>query len=75
MADILPFLRGQSFDPEMTRIMGDAFNSAARSLHDRGQPAVVQEIIAKRIIDIAATGVRDSEQLARQALKSLGIAE
>jgi len=75
MADILPFLRGQSFDPEMTRIMGDAFNSAARSLHDRGQPTVVQEIIAKRIIDIAATGVRDSEQLARQALKSLGIAE
>ena len=55
------------------RIMGEAFDSARRELHDRGQPAVVQEIIAKRIIEIAATGVRDPEQLALQALGTLGI--
>jgi hypothetical protein len=73
MADILPFLTGHSFDPEMTRIMGDAFDEAARSLHDKGQPLVVQELIAKRIIDIAATGIRDPEQLAHQALRALGL--
>jgi hypothetical protein len=75
MADILPFLKGQSFDPETTRIMGEAFDTARRGLHDRGQPAVVQEIIAKRIIVIAATGVRNPNQLAEQALKELGIGE
>jgi hypothetical protein len=73
MADIIPFLAGQTFDPAMTRIMGEAFDSARRELHDRGQPAVVQEIIAKRIIEIAATGLRDPEQLALQALGTLGI--
>ena len=73
MADILPFLMGRSFDPETTRIMGEAFDTARHGLHDRGQPAVVQEIIAKRIIDIAATGERDPRQLAQQALKALGI--
>ena len=73
MADIVPFLAGQSFDPAMIRIMGEAFDTARRGLHDQGQPAVVQEIIARRIIAIAATGVRDPEQLALQALESLGI--
>jgi hypothetical protein len=73
MADIVPYLAGQSFDPAMVSIMGEALDTARRGLHDRGQLAVVQEIIAKRIIEIAATGVRDPEQLALQALGSLGI--
>jgi hypothetical protein len=42
-------------------------------LHDRGQPQVVQEIIAKRIIDIAMTGERDPDELARRALQALGL--
>ena len=73
VAEMLPFLNGRSFDPETTRIMGDAFDKVSRDLHDRGQPAVVQELIAKRIIDLAATGVRDPEQLAQQALRAFGI--
>ena len=75
MASILPFIRkaGAVFDDRVTQIMGEAFDTARVGLHDRGQPAVVQEIIAKRIIEIAATGVRDPEQLALQALGSLGI--
>jgi hypothetical protein len=53
--------------------MGEAFDMARRSLHDKGQPFVVQEIIAKRIIDIAATGERRPDILAQQALKQLGL--
>lgn len=74
MADISPFLKGQPFDADTTRIMGEAYDKATRGLHDRGQPALVQEVIAKRIIDIAATGERDPEQLAKRALEALGIA-
>jgi hypothetical protein len=75
MSGILSYLQGESFDPETTRIMGEAFDKASRSLHDRGQPYLVQEIIAKRIVAIAATGERDPAKLAQQALAALGIRE
>ena len=53
--------------------MGEAFDKARKLLHDRGQPAMVQEIIAKRIIDIARTGERDPEKMCKQALAAFGI--
>ena len=68
-----PFLRGRTFSPEQTRLMGLAFEKASAGLHDSGQPAVVQEIIAKRIVDLAMLGERDPERLALQALQALGI--
>jgi len=70
---IEPFLQGRVYDPEITRVMGLAFDKARAGLHDSGQPAVVQEIIAKRIVDIASTGERDPERLASKALEALGI--
>jgi hypothetical protein len=72
-ADILPFLKGCAFDAEATRVMGEAYDKARKMLHDKGQPHVVQEIIAKRIIEIAATGERNSDELARRALLALGL--
>jgi hypothetical protein len=72
-ADILPFLTGRAFDEEATKAMGQAFDVASRNLHDRGQPAIVREIIARRIIDVASRGERDPEELARRALMALGI--
>jgi hypothetical protein len=68
-----PFLKGRGFSPEQTRIMGLAFEKARAGLHDSGQHAVVQEIIAKRIVDLAMLGGRDPEKLAKQALQALGI--
>jgi hypothetical protein len=50
--------------------------SKARGLlHDKGRPEMVQEIIAKRIIEVAASGVRDPDELARRALQALGMSE
>lgn len=72
-ADIQPFLKDRSFDADAARVMGEAYDKARRMLHDTGQPHLVQEIIAKKIIDIATTGVRDPDELARQALLSLGL--
>jgi len=74
-ADITPFLKGRAFDSEITRIMGQAFDKATRALHDTGQPALVREVIAKRIIEIAESGVRDPDQLAKRALQALGISD
>src|SRR5215203_6153268 len=72
-ADIVPFLKDRAFDAEATRVMGEAYDKARKMLRDRGQPHLVQEIIAKRIIDIAMTGERNPDELARRALQELGL--
>ena len=53
MASILRFIRkaGTVFDDRITKIMGEAFDSACKELNDAGQPAIVYEVIAKRVID------------------------
>ena len=72
-AAIVPYLNGAAFDPELTHAMGEAYDCAFRALHDRGQPAVVHEVIAKRIIEIAKTGERDPNKLCERALQTFGI--
>jgi hypothetical protein len=72
-ATIIPFLKDQSFDPELVQVMGRAFDGAAKNLHDRGQPALVRDIIAKRIIDIAKTGERDPDKICERVLRSFGM--
>ena len=71
MASILPFIRkaGGVFDDRVTQIMGEAFD---RDLHDTGQPEIVYEVIAKRIIDAAKNGERDPVQLRNIGLAGLG---
>ena len=73
MGNILTFLKENEFDVEATRLIGDAYDAACAMLHDKGQPGVVQEIIAKRIIAMATTGEREPKELARRALKTLGL--
>jgi hypothetical protein len=68
-----PFFSDVSFDPEITRIMGQAFESACKALHDVGQPEVVNTVIAKRIIAIAKTGERDPIRLCDRTLQAFGL--
>jgi hypothetical protein len=53
---IRPFLDGAKFDPEAVRVMGIAYEMvrAALRITDRGDPA--NEIIAKKVIEIAKAG-------------------
>ena len=69
-----PFILDElSFDPEIKSIMGQAFVSACKALHDDGQPEVVNTVLAKRIIAIAKTGERDPNQLCDRALQAFGL--
>jgi hypothetical protein len=43
--------------------MGEAFDAACKALHDRGQPTVVYEVMARRILAAARNGERDVGQL------------
>ena len=72
MGTVLPFFLNAGFDAEATTAMGDAFDRACKELHDRGQPEIVREVIAKRIIVAAKKGERDPERLCALALRSFG---
>ena len=73
MATVLQFIRNKSdFDDEATRLIGEAFDAVCKDLDDTGQPALVREIIAKRIIRAAAKGERDPARLRAAGLAALG---
>jgi hypothetical protein len=63
---------GTVFDDSVTRIMGVAFDRACKELHDRGQPEIVLEVIAQRIIEAAKNGERDPDRLRKIGLSALG---
>ena len=73
MASILPFIKPDdgSFDDEMTRNMGEAFNATVKVLRSTAQPAVVYASIAARIIEAAGRGECDPMRLQQAGLMAL----
>jgi hypothetical protein len=72
VASILPFLRPRGdFDDGLTKLMGEAFDAACRELHDKGQPSIVHEVMAKRIIDAVKRGERNRGRLRDVALSAI----
>ena len=72
MASILRYVPGAAFDDAETRLLGSAFDAVCQELHDTGQPEIVYEIIAKRIIAAASRGERDPIRLRDAGLEALG---
>jgi hypothetical protein len=73
MASTLPFIRKRGdFDDTLTKLMGEVFEAVCNELHDKGQPPIVQEILAKRIIEAVRRGERDPKRLRDAALSALG---
>lgn len=73
MALILPFIRSrsESFDPDATRIMGEAFDAARKALGTSGTDDVCENV-ACRIIDTARGGERDPHRLMEAGLETWG---
>jgi hypothetical protein len=63
---------GSVFDDHATKAMGEAFDAARKDLDEAGQPSVVYEAVAKRIIEVAKSGERDPNQLRDRALTAFG---
>jgi hypothetical protein len=59
----IPFIPRGVFDDKATRILGQAFEAACKELHDTGQPEIVREIVAKRIIAAAPQGRAQREAI------------
>jgi hypothetical protein len=71
VAQILKFLRpADAFSPEAIRVLMKAYDMALESLQDGGQPEVVRELIAKRIIEAAQRGLVDPAALCDDALSA-----
>jgi hypothetical protein len=60
-------------DAETTRAMDDAFDQICQHLQDTGQPEIVREVIANKIIDAAKRGERDPGRLRDIVLGSFGL--
>jgi hypothetical protein len=71
MGQILEFLRPtDAFDPEVLEALGKAYDMALAALHDVGQPKVVREVLARRIVKAAMRGERDPAKLCATALSA-----
>ncbi len=72
---IYRFLQNSPFAPEDIAPLVAAYEDCLRALKlsDRSDP--ITEIVAKKIIEIAQTGIRDSTRLGRLALADIGISE
>jgi hypothetical protein len=64
-------LKDSNLGPEEIDRLTTAYKQALRSLHlvDRGDP--VAELVARKIIEIGATGVRDPAEISRIAVEQL----
>jgi hypothetical protein len=65
---IRPFLSGQTFDPETARLLGVAFEMARAAI--KCPRDLSDEIIARRIIELAKAGERNGEVLCEAALNA-----
>ncbi len=72
---IYRFLQNSPFAPEDIAPLVAAYEDCLRALKlsDRSDP--ITEIVAKKIIEIAQTGIRESTRLGRLALADIGISE
>lgn len=71
MTNVVQLFQEAAFGPELTRLMGEAFEKATHSLQD--QPDMIKEVIARRVIDAVRRGIRDPHDLCLEATRGLGI--
>ena len=67
MAQVPPFT---NFDPETAATLSAAYDEAVARLLD--QPDVIRELIAKRLVALAARGERNAHRLCDKALITEG---
>ena len=72
MSNVVDLFQSTAFDPETVKVLCDAYDKARASMHDAGQPQIVHEVIAQRIIAMAKQGERDPKRLSAAALIGLG---
>ena len=68
---LIRLLQNSAFEPEFIDVMSAAFQQACNELGLAETDDPLREIVARKIIECAQTGVRDQAQLCDSALKSI----
>jgi hypothetical protein len=63
-------IEGATFEPEIIVLMTKAYQAAVKRVGE-GQPPVVLETLAKRIIEIAGSGERDLQKMIDHAVRGV----
>ena len=66
-------LKDRHFQPDQIRLLDQAFKRALRRLDlvDRNDP--LTEIVAKKVIEVGQSGIRDPDEIASTAIRALGL--
>jgi hypothetical protein len=69
---LTPYLKEATFDPQAIEAMSAAFEAVCASLQlaDRSDP--MTEIVARKVIEVAGTGERNSGRIRDLVLHALG---
>jgi hypothetical protein len=70
---IYRILQNSPFGPEDIRRLTDAYEHTLRILSVKDRKDPVAEFIAKKIIEIGQTGLRDPAQISARAIQELGL--
>jgi hypothetical protein len=65
----MPNRSPEAFDPDTIAAMSEALEAAFKELQDTGEPEVVRERIAMRVMAAAKLGERDPARLLEAALR------
>jgi hypothetical protein len=63
-------IEGAAFEPEIIALLIRAYEAAVKRV-GKGQPLVVLETLAKRIIEIAGSGERDLQKMIDHAVRGV----
>jgi len=72
---IYRFLQNSAFAPEDIAPLVVAYEDCLRTLKLSSRSDPITETVAKKIIEIAQTGIRDAAQLGRLALEEIRISD
>ena len=64
-------IEGAAFEPEVIALLIRAYEAAVKRV-GKGQPPVVLETLAKRIIEVAGDGERDLQKMVDYAVRGVG---
>ena len=66
--NVFPFTSGQAFNPETIEAMGIAYENVCSSLNLVDRSGLLNEFIARNIIELATCGLHDAERLSAGVL-------
>ena len=67
--------RNSPFGPDEIRVLATAYERTLRALGLKQREDPLTELVARKIISISQTGVRDASILAERAIAELGLPE